>query len=36
MKEIVLKGISAAPGIASGSAFILDKQEFIVTPRVIM
>lgn len=36
MKEIVLKGIPAAPGIASGSAFILDKQEFIITPRVIM
>lgn len=36
MKEIVLKGIPAAPGIASGSAFILDKQEFIVPPRAIM
>lgn len=36
MKEIVLKGIPAAPGIAYGSAFILDKQEFIVPPRAIM
>jgi phosphotransferase system enzyme I (PtsI) len=36
MKEIVLKGIPAAPGIASGPAFILDKQEFIVSPRPIM
>lgn len=36
MKEIVLKGIPAAPGIASGSAFILDKQEFIIAPRVIL
>ena len=34
--EIVLKGIPAAPGIAIGSAFILDKQEFIVPPRAIM
>ena len=36
MSEIVLKGIPAAPGIASGSAFILDKQDFIVPPRAIM
>ncbi|MBF0385766.1 MAG: phosphoenolpyruvate--protein phosphotransferase [Candidatus Omnitrophica bacterium] len=36
MKEIVLKGIPAAPGIAYGQAFILDKQEFIITPRGIM
>ena len=36
MNEIVLKGIPAAPGIAYGSAFILDKQEFIVPPRAIM
>ncbi|MBF0484211.1 MAG: phosphoenolpyruvate--protein phosphotransferase [Candidatus Omnitrophica bacterium] len=36
MKEIVLKGIPAAPGIASGLAFILDKQEYIVTPRAIL
>ncbi len=36
MNEIVLKGIPAAPGIACGSAFILDKQDFIVPPRVVM
>ncbi len=36
MTEIVIKGIPAAPGIAMGSAFILDKQEFIVPPRAIM
>lgn len=36
MSEIVLKGIPAAPGIASGSAFILDKQEFIVPVRAIL
>ena len=36
MKEIVLKGIPAAPGVASGYAFILDKQDFIVPPRAIM
>ncbi len=36
MEEIVLKGIAAAPGIASGSSFILDKQDFVVAPRVIM
>jgi phosphotransferase system enzyme I (PtsI) len=36
MDEIVLKGISAAPGIAAGFAFILDKQEYIVPPRAIM
>ena len=36
MKEIVLNGIPAAPGIALGPAFILDKQEFIVSPRAIM
>ncbi len=36
MSEIVLKGIPAAPGIAAGSAFILDKQEFIVPARAIM
>ncbi len=35
-KEFLLKGISAAPGIAYGSAFIMDKQEFIVTPRAIL
>ncbi|MFH1359925.1 MAG: phosphoenolpyruvate--protein phosphotransferase [Candidatus Omnitrophota bacterium] len=36
MGETVLKGVPAAPGIASGSAFILDKQEFIIPPRAIM
>lgn len=36
MSEITLKGIPAAPGIASGFAFILDKQDFIVPPRAIM
>ncbi len=35
MSEFVLKGIPAAPGIAYGSAFILDKQEFIVSERSI-
>jgi len=34
-REVVLKGIPASAGIASGSAFILDKQEFIVPPRSI-
>lgn len=34
-QEIVLKGIPASAGIATGSAFILDKQEFIVPPRAI-
>lgn len=36
MSEIVLKGIPAAPGIAYGHTFILDKQEFVVRPRAIM
>ena len=36
MSELVLKGIPAAPGIAIGSAFILDKQDFIVPPCAIM
>ncbi len=36
MSEIVLKGIPAAPGIAIGSAFILDNQEFIIPPRTIL
>ncbi len=36
MQETVLKGIPAAPGIAMGPAFILDKQDFIVPPRAIM
>ena len=36
MEEIVLKGIPAAPGIAMGSAFIMDKQDFIVSSRAIL
>jgi len=36
MDGIVLKGIPAAPGISIGSAYIIDKQEFIVPPRAIM
>lgn len=36
MSEIVLNGIPAAPGIAIGKAFILDKQDFVVPPRSIM
>lgn len=35
MSEIVLKGIPAAPGIAYGQSFILDKGEFIVPQRLI-
>ena len=35
MSEIVLKGIPAAPGIAYGSTFILDRGEFIVPKRSI-
>jgi len=35
MSEIVLKGIPAAPGIAYGPTFILDKGEFIVPKRSI-
>ncbi len=36
MSEMVLKGVPAASGIASGPAFILDKQDFIVPKRAIM
>ncbi len=36
MNEIVLKGIPAAPGVAFGSAFILDRQDFIIPPRAIL
>jgi len=36
MSENVLKGIAAAPGIAVGHAFIMDKQEIIVPARAIM
>jgi len=35
MNEIVLKGIPAAPGIAYGPSFILDKGDFIVPKRLI-
>ncbi|MBI4308936.1 MAG: phosphoenolpyruvate--protein phosphotransferase [Candidatus Omnitrophica bacterium] len=35
MNELVLKGVPAAGGIASGEAFILDNQEFIVPQRII-
>lgn len=35
-QEIVLRGIPAAGGIAGGSSFILDKQDFVVPPRAIM
>ena len=36
INELVLKGIPAAPGIAIGNAYIIDKQDFIVRPRAIM
>jgi len=36
MKEIILKGVPAAPGIVQGPTFILDKQDFIVPPRAVM
>ncbi len=36
MNEIVLKGIPAAPGVAIGPAYIVDKQEIVVPPRMIM
>ena len=36
MNEIVIKGIPAAPGVASGSAFILSDQDFYITARSIM
>ena len=35
MSEIVLKGIPAAPGVACGAGFIIDKQEFIIPPRAV-
>ncbi|MBF0619373.1 MAG: phosphoenolpyruvate--protein phosphotransferase [Candidatus Omnitrophica bacterium] len=35
-QEIVLKGIPAAPGIAMGPAFLLDRQDFIVPERLIL
>lgn len=34
-QEVVLKGIAAAPGIAVGSAFLMDQQDFIVQERAI-
>ena len=36
MNEIILKGIPAAPGVALGPTFILDKQDFIIPPRAIL
>lgn len=35
-QEIILTGIPAAPGVASGPAFILDKQDFFINPRTIL
>lgn len=35
MSEKTLNGIPAAPGVVYGSVFILDEQEFIVSPRSI-
>ena len=34
-KEIVLKGISAAPGIAMGKAFLLDREQYVIPRRTI-
>jgi phosphotransferase system enzyme I (PtsI) len=36
VKEIVLKGIAASPGIAMGHAFLLDQQDFIVSERSVL
>jgi len=36
MKEMILKGVPAASGIAQGLTFILDKQDYIIPPRAIM
>ncbi|MCB9758083.1 MAG: phosphoenolpyruvate--protein phosphotransferase [Candidatus Omnitrophica bacterium] len=36
MNELVLKGVPAAPGIAIGSAYIVDKQDVIVPARAIL
>jgi phosphotransferase system enzyme I (PtsI) len=36
MSEYVLKGVPAAPGIAIGSAYIVDKQDIVVPPRAIL
>ena len=35
-KELILTGIPAAPGVASGPAFILDKQDLYISSRAIM
>src|SRR5689334_19668604 len=35
-KEVVLKGIPAAPGIAIGPAYIIDKQDLVVPARSIL
>jgi phosphotransferase system enzyme I (PtsI) len=35
-KEIILIGIPAAPGVASGPVFILDKQDFFISSRTIL
>jgi len=35
MKEIILKGIPAAPGIATGRAYLVDSEEFIIPKRKI-
>ncbi|MDP8266142.1 MAG: phosphoenolpyruvate--protein phosphotransferase [Candidatus Aceula meridiana] len=35
-KEVILKGIPAAPGIACGPAFILDKQDVFIPSRIIL
>ena len=34
-KEIVLKGIPAAPGIAMGKAFLLDREQYVIPRRTI-
>lgn len=35
-EEIILKGVSAAPGVALGKAFIIDKQDFVISSRALM
>jgi Phosphoenolpyruvate-protein kinase (PTS system EI component in bacteria) len=35
MSEIILQGIPAAAGVAVGPAYILGKEDFIVSPRTI-
>ncbi|MBN1526926.1 MAG: phosphoenolpyruvate--protein phosphotransferase, partial [Candidatus Omnitrophica bacterium] len=34
-KEIILKGIPAAPGIAIGKAFLLDREQYVIPRRTI-